>query len=91
MILAMNAPKKYSGEKYNITNDENIYLYKTLENIINEKGEKFNLKYIPYKLIFLLVSIMELFYKILLNKEPVFTKYSLGILSFNQTLDISKS
>ncbi len=91
MILAMNAPKKYSGEKYNITNDENIYLYKTLENIINEKGEKFNLKYIPYKLIFLLVSIMELFYKILLNKEPVFTKYSLGILSFNQTLDISKA
>ena len=91
MILAMNADKKYSGEKYNITNDENINLYKTLENVISQKGEKFNSKYIPYKLIFILVSIMELVYKLIPNKEPVFTRYSLGLLSFNQTLDISKA
>ena len=91
MILAMQADKKYSGEKYNITNDENIYLYKTLENAINKVGEKFNLKYIPYKLMFILISIMEFLYKFIPNKEPVFTRYSLGLLSFNQTLDISKA
>ena len=87
MILAMQADKEYSGEKYNITNDENIYLYKTLEDVINKKGAKFNSKYIPYELLFLLVSIVEL---ISIN-EPVFTRYSLGLLSFNQTLDISKA
>lgn len=91
MILAMKADKKYSGKKYNITNDENIYLYKTLENTINQVGEKFNSKYIPYKLMFIVISIMEFLYKFIPNKEPVFTRYSLGLLSFNQTLDISKA
>lgn len=91
MILAMKTDKKYSGKKYNITNDENIYLYKTLENTINQVGEKFNSKYIPYKLMFIVISIMEFLYKFIPNKEPVFTRYSLGLLSFNQTLDISKA
>ena len=91
LILAMQADKKYSGKKYNITNDENIYLYKTIEDILKSKGEKFNSKFIPYNLIFLLVSIMEFIYKFIPNKEPLFTRYSLGLLSFNQTLDISKA
>ena len=34
---------------------------------------------------------MEFLYKFIPNKEPVFTRYSLGLLSFNQTLDISKA
>ena len=91
MVLAMQTDKKYRGEKYNITNDENIYLYKTLENTINKAGKKFNSKYIPYKLMFILVSIIEFLYKSIPNKEPIFTRYSLGLLSFNQTLDISKA
>ncbi len=91
MILAMQADKKYNGEKYNITNDESIYLFKTLENILKSRKEKFNSKYIPYNLMFLLVSIIEFLYKFIPNKEPAFTRYSLGLLSFSQTLDITKA
>ena len=91
MILAMEADKKYSGEKYNITNDENIYLYKTLEYVITQNGMKFNTKYLPYNFMLFIITIMEYIHKFILNKEPVFTRYSLGLLSFNQTLDIMKA
>ncbi|MBR1924544.1 MAG: NAD-dependent epimerase/dehydratase family protein [Ruminobacter sp.] len=91
MILAMNADSRYSGHKYNITNGESVRMYRTLENVITGSGEKFNSRYMSYRLLFTVVRLTELFHKYILKKEPVFTVYSLGLLSFSQTLDISKA
>ena len=91
LILAMNADKKYSGHIYNITNGENIKFYETVKNIIINAGFKYNEKKIPYKKVMFLASFLEFIYKFIPNKEPVFTKYSAGLISFNQTLDITKA
>ncbi len=91
MILAMNADKKFNGQKYNITNGENIKFYSCIENLITNLGMKYNSKNISYCAVMLIASFLEFIYKFLPNKEPVFTKYSVGLISFNQTLDISKA
>lgn len=91
MVLAMHAGDIHNGKKYNITNNEPIYFYSTLEKIINELGLKFNCKYISYNKIIFLAKMLELIYKFIPFSEPVFTSYSIGLLSFNQTLDITKA
>ena len=91
LILAMKAPRELSGRKYNITNGENIKFYETIEKFITDLGMRYNSKYISYKKVMFLASILEFLYKFFLNKEPVFTKYSAALVSFNQTLNISKA
>ena len=92
ILLAVNADKKYSGEKYNITNDEHIYLHKTIEKIITSLNYEYKTKKIPYKLLKLISTLIDnLYYIFLPNKEPTITQYSLGVLSFSQTFDISKA
>lgn len=91
LILAMNAPTEYSGRKYNITNGENIKFYETIEKLVTELGMKYNSKYISYKKAYTVASIMEFLYKFLPNKKPILTKYSVALISFNQTLDILKA
>ena len=91
LILTMKAPKEFSGRKYNITNGENIKFYETIEKFITNLGMKYNSKYISYKKVMFLASVLEFLYKFFPNKEPVFTKYSVALVSFNQTLDISKA
>ena len=91
MLLAMKADKKYSGQVYNITNGENIKFYETIKDIIINAGFEYNEKKLSYKKVMFLASVLEGIYKFLPNKEPVFTKYSAGLISFNQTLDITKA
>ena len=91
LVLAMKSPKEFSGRKYNITNGENIKFYETIEKFIKNLGIEYDSRYISYKKIMFLASVLEFLYKFFPNKEPVFTKYSVALISFNQTLDISKA
>ena len=60
--------------------------------ILKEMNEKLNVKDISYTFLYVFSYITEFVHKFLLkNKEPIFTRYSLGLLTFNQTLNIEKA
>jgi nucleoside-diphosphate-sugar epimerase len=92
IILALNAPNNCNGEKYNITNDEPVELYSFIQKLIEELGYKCNFKKFPYLFLYFLAYFEELKNKIFTpNIEPIFTRYSLGLISFSQTLNIDKA
>lgn len=92
LLLAMDSPKETLGQKYNITNDESVYLLDVLEKVFDKLDKPFNTRYISKKKAFALTSTLEFLSKtILLGKEPVLTKYTAGVLGTSMTLDISKA
>lgn len=92
IILALSAPNDCCGEKYNITNDEPIELYTFINKLIKGLGYKCNFKGIPYWFLYIIACFEEIKNKIFSpNKEPIFTKYSLGLISYSQTLNIDKA
>lgn len=88
--LAIEAPDSCLGQKYNITNGEPRALVDILEPLLNKLSIKASKKYIPYPLAYAIASFSELKSKIT-QKEPVFTRYGLGVLTFSQTLSIEKA
>lgn len=92
LILAMKAPNSCSGQKYNITNDSPIYMYEFLGNLMKKLKIPFKTKKIPYFFIMGIAFLLEFISKYFNRyKEPVFTRYTIGLLAYSQTLDISKA
>lgn len=92
LICCMTADEKYLGEKYNITNDEPIYMYAFLEKLTHQLGIPFKTRRISYQKALFFAGLLEKISKYLMNyKEPVFTRYTVGLLAKSQTLDISKA
>ena len=88
--LALQAPRTCSGCKYNITNDDPIELGVFLQKLFDQLNITFNKKKIPYPVARIAASLLETFHRIFLpEKEPVITRYSLGVLAKTRTLDIS--
>lgn len=89
IILAINAKDNVIGKKYNITNGESVDLYELLEKVILKLNMTFNSKNISFNTAYTIASFLEFTHKYLLfNKEPILTKYTVGLLSTSQTLDI---
>jgi len=92
VILSINSGDHTFGQKYNITNDEPIVLWKFIDRVLSGLGYEFKGKKIPFPIIYSISSISELICKyILRNKEPTLTRYTAGLLAKSQTLDISKA
>ena len=92
LICAMKADAVCFGKKYNITDGTPVHFYKMLEELLAGLGYSLNVKNLNYSKTAFLAGVMENFYKTFLpDIEPVFTKYYLGLLSFNMTLDIKKA
>lgn len=92
LILCMNSPSSTLGEKYNITNDEHVIFVELLEKVFNKLDMKLNGKNISFKFAYNAANVLELISRtILFGKEPLFTKYTAGVLAKSQTLDISKA
>lgn len=90
LILCQQAPDSLLGRIFNITNGEPTYLIDLL-NLLSQKLEyKFKFKPIPYPIAYGLAAAMETISNtILFGKEPILTRYSVGVLAFSQTLDIT--
>lgn len=88
--LAMESPDSCLGQKYNITNGEPRALIDILDPLLNKLNLNVSQRYIPYALAYMLASLSELQSK-MTRKEPIFTRYGLGVLSFSQTLSIEKA
>lgn len=91
LICAAVSEDKFIGEKYNITNGENVYLIDLLENAFEKLDVKLNKKKVPFPALNVLANLSELYHKNFSIKEPKISKYTLSILSKSQTLDISKA
>ena len=84
--------EKYSRQTYNITNDEPIEFKEILTLFFNELGTEGKYLKWNYRLILILVSILEKVYKLFgIEKEPPLTKYTLYLMRYSQTLNIDKA
>ena len=91
IYLSLQCNEKFFGNKYNVTNDEPIYLIPFLKDIITNCGYKFNGKNLPFFIIYIYAHYLEFIHKFILKyAEPPITKYSIGVLAFSQTLNIDK-
>jgi nucleoside-diphosphate-sugar epimerase len=90
LLLCQNAPDTLLGRTFNITNGEPTTLRNLLALLSQQLGYPLNLKPIPYNLAYGIATVMELVCKtILFGKEPILTRYTVGLLAFDQTLDIT--
>lgn len=81
-----------NGEIFNITNGEPIYFKQILEEFLKSIDKSPKYLKLPFRLVYLLVSVVECIYNILkISKEPTLTKYKLCTLGFSQTLNIDNA
>lgn len=90
MSLATDCIDIDSGSAYNITNQQPITLKHVLEQLLRRLDIEFKIKPVPYWLLCRVASAMER-WSSLTHREPVFTRYSMGVLNFNMTLDSTKA
>jgi nucleoside-diphosphate-sugar epimerase len=90
LLLCQTAPDNLLGRTFNITNDQPMYLIDLLKLLSHKLGYSLKLKSIPYPIAYGLAAIMEATSNtILFGQEPILTRYTVGVLSFSQTLDIT--
>lgn len=92
LLLCMNSPSATLGQKYNITNGEQVRLKDILEAVFQKLDMSFHFKKVPYGVAFQLAGFLEWvsrnFQK---GKEPILTKYTVSVISKTQTLNIEKA
>jgi nucleoside-diphosphate-sugar epimerase len=92
LLLCMNSPSNTLGKKYNITNGEPIILTEVLQDVFQKLGQDFKPKHLSFSTAYNVAGAMEFISKYLLfGKEPILTRYTVGVLSKSQTLDITKA
>ncbi|SFF40779.1 NAD dependent epimerase/dehydratase family protein [Paenibacillus algorifonticola] len=80
------------GQKYNITNGEPIQLWEAMTRLFELLNKPMRTKKIAYPAAYTAASLLELGAKLPgLAKEPLLTRYTVGILAFSQTLSIEKA
>ena len=89
--LSIKAKQEACNQCYNITNGEPIYLWKYINKVFEGLGIKKIENKIGAKSANLAAVVFELVSKYLTGNEPVLTRYSVGVLSQNFSLDISKA
>ena len=92
LLLCLSSPSDTLGKKYNITNDEPIRLVDVLEAVFEKLGQPFKAKRIPYPMAYHLAGGLEwVATHLKKGEEPLMTRYTVGVLSKSQTLDISRA
>jgi len=92
LLLCQTAPDQILGEYFNITNGEPTELFDLLQQLSQKLNISLNFKPLPYPIAYTLATAMEWFYQSFLpGREPALTRYTLGLLAFSQTLDITSA
>lgn len=90
MWLATHAPVP-SGSIYNITNDAPISIAAALQElVVNGLGHRMTIKRIPYPMLMATAHVLDRIASVT-GREPLLTPYSLGVMSYDMTLDISRA
>ena len=88
---ALNAKNEAWNQAYNITAGEPVSLWKTIEKLFDKLNLHFPAKKIPFGVAYYFAWASEIFANFVTKKEPALTRYSVGILKYNMTMDISKA
>lgn len=92
LLLGRDALPEALGRKYNITNGEPVRLHAMLEKLFARLEMPYRPRPVPYAIAYGLAGAMELVSATLLGgREPLLTRYSVGVLAKSQTLDISEA
>ena len=91
ILLSIHAEKEALNEAYNITNGTPTYLWESINQVLKELGNEEVSKKIPFAVAYVAAYLAELYSKYISKLEPPINRYSVGVLSKNFTLDISKS
>lgn len=91
VIQGLNLLPKYSGEIYNLTNDEPVRLVDLIQWVSGAMGLNPRLIFVPSRMAKVLGGTIESIYFLLSpHTEPPISRYSLDLISNEQTFDISK-
>jgi nucleoside-diphosphate-sugar epimerase len=90
MWLATTVDNLPSGEVFNITNGDPMILRDMIKAIFAPLPVTCQIASLPYELLDVAARAMEI-RATLLGGEPPFTRYSIGALNFDMTLDIEKA
>ena len=93
LVLACTAPNRAAGEIYNLSNGEPVKVIDLLKRLFDLLQLPLRTKPISRPVALAAGRGMEWLYRALppLGAEPPFTRYTVGLLAFSQTLDISKA
>ncbi|WCN39147.1 NAD-dependent epimerase/dehydratase family protein [Aneurinibacillus uraniidurans] len=90
--LAAVAPETALGQVYNITNGEPLRLIDLLTMLFARLEQPFRQKHLSFTAAYRLAWLMEMASRtVLFGREPILTRYSVGVLAKSQTLDISRA
>ena len=81
-------PKK---SVFNITNDEPLAISKIFKMVMKSLDKEVRYKSINYKVMMSLATVLEFISKITFGKEPMITKYGVGLIAHDQTLDLKNA
>lgn len=76
---------------FNISNDEPMQISTFLTMVMKIVGKEVKYKKINYKIMMHMEIFLEFIAKIRMKHAPMLTKYSIGFIAYNQTLDLKKS
>ncbi|CAA6822248.1 MAG: FIG036672: Nucleoside-diphosphate-sugar epimerase [uncultured Sulfurovum sp.] len=76
---------------FNISNDEPIEISKLFEMVMVTLGKEVRYKNVAYKTMMRLAIVLEFVAKMGLSKEPMITKYGVGLIAHDQTLDLQRA
>jgi nucleoside-diphosphate-sugar epimerase len=91
LVLCQNADDNLLGEKYNITNGQPIPIGELVTKVFSSLGIPLNRRDMNYYLARGLCEVMEFTSKYITHKEPLLSRYSLGLFANNETLCIEKA
>jgi len=90
--LYLSATKELASKSiYNITNDEPLEIKHLFTMVMKSINKEVTFKPIGYRTMMFLATALERLSKLGFSKEPIVTKYGVGLIAYSQTLDISKA
>ena len=91
IILSMNAPDKALNNAYNITDRNPVSLWSSINYVLKGIGKEKVNKTVNFRVAYFAAFLLEFVSRWITKKEPSLTRYSVGVLSKNFTLDVSKA
>lgn len=84
----MDAPETALGRAYNITSGEAVRLWDLLEGMFDRLNLPFQRRHLPFPVAMSAAWLMEQYARRISRREPALTRYSVGILAQNMTMNI---
>ncbi len=92
LLLCREAGSRLNGQIYNISNGEPIYFHDLLKLIDEHLTGGLRIKPLPRAVATGIATCLELGHRALnLSQEPLLTRYTVGVLGYDQTLNIQKA